>query len=97
MPAQRPKKPSAPKSARGAMGSGHHARKRFGQHFLSDQGIIGKYFFDTGLGIVKVPGDPHDTGVVPLLGEHLLFLDGADAVLGIVDQNIDPGDISKSS
>ena len=40
MPAQRPKKPSAPKSARGAMGSGHHARKRFGQHFLSDMGII---------------------------------------------------------
>ena len=36
MSAQRPSK-SHP---RGAMGSGHHARKRFGQHFLSDGNII---------------------------------------------------------
>ena len=51
------------------------------------QRLVGKNTFYPCLGIVKISMDSHNKGIVPFLRNHLLFLNGADTVLGIKYDN----------
>ncbi len=52
--------------------------------------------FHTALCIIKIAPDSHHEGIVPLLGHHLLLLNGAHAILGIKYNNPRPRHIRKA-
>ena len=60
------------------------------------QFFIGKELLYTGLGIIKIAVDTHHMGIGPFLGNHLLLLDRADAVLGVKNNNFRSRHIRKA-
>ena len=60
------------------------------------KGRIGEHTLYSVLGIIKIPLNTDYTGIVPSLGNHLLFLDGAYPVLGVENDDLCPRHIRKA-